>query len=213
MKARRRALLVAVALGLGLILAAVLGLKAAGHYLLVADPVEASDAILVLDGSTPAREVESAMLYRRGLAPVVVLSLPYDPLAEARRLAAEPSPQERAAQTLRRLGVPAPATVRLTQMVDNSRQELAAHFAHARAQGWRRVIIVTSPPHTRRVRVIWNARYQAQVAALVHPTPYEGFDPDRWWRSSRSLEGGFYELAAIANFLIGSPLPTYDRGE
>lgn len=102
---------------------------------------------------------------------------------------------------------------KLDRLVRNTRQELAAHFTHAQARGWRRVIIVTSPSHTRRVRLIWNGGYQAEVAALVHPTPYERFEPDRWWRSTRSLETGLYELAAIANFLIGSPVPTYGRAE
>jgi uncharacterized SAM-binding protein YcdF (DUF218 family) len=213
MKARRRVLL-AAALALGVVvLATALGLPATGRYLVVADPVEASDAILVMDGPPPTRDVAAAMLYRRGLAPVVVLSLPRDPVAEARRLAGQPSPQERAAQTLRHLGVPAAAIVKLDRVVDNTREELAAHFAHARARGWRRVIIVTSPSHTRRVRLIWNRGYQGEVAALVHPSRYEGFDPDRWWRSTRSLETGLYELAAIANFVIGSPLRTYDRKE
>jgi hypothetical protein len=72
----RRTLLVAVALAVGVVvLATVLGLRVTGRYLLVADPVEASDAILVMDGPPPARDVEAAMLYRRALAPLVVLSL------------------------------------------------------------------------------------------------------------------------------------------
>jgi uncharacterized SAM-binding protein YcdF (DUF218 family) len=214
MNRRRRVLLIAVALGLGVaVLAALLVPKALGRYLLVDDHVEPSDAILVMDGSTPPREVGAAMLYRRGLAPLVVLSLGRDPVAEAGRLAGQPSRQERAAQALRNLGVPAAAIVTLDRVVDNTWQELAAHFAHARARAWRRVIIVTSPAHTRRVRLMWNAGYQARLAALVHPTPYEEFDPERWWRSTRSLETGLYELAAIANFWIGSPLPTYGRAE
>jgi uncharacterized SAM-binding protein YcdF (DUF218 family) len=215
MKVPRRVLLAAAAaLALGVaVLATALGLKAFGHYLLAADTLAASDAILVLDGPAPTRDVAAAMLYRKGLAPVVALSLPRDPVAEARRLAGLPSPQERAAQTLRHLGVPATAIVKLDRVVDNTRQELAAHFDHARARGWRRVIIVTSPSHTRRVRLIWNRGYQADVAALVHASPYDGFDPDRWWRSTRSLETGLYELAAITNLILGSPLPTYDGSE
>jgi uncharacterized SAM-binding protein YcdF (DUF218 family) len=213
MLSHRRVLPAVVALGFGAMLAAVLGLRLTGRYLVVADPLEASDAILVLDGQPFTREVEAAMLYRKGLAPVVVLSMPRDPVPEARRLAGEPLPQERAVRALRHLGVPAAAIVTLDKVVDNTRQELAAYFAHARARGWRRVIIVTSPSHTRRVRLMWNGRYEAEVAAFVHPTPYETFDADRWWRSSRSLELGLYEVAAIVNFIVGSPLPTYDRRE
>jgi uncharacterized SAM-binding protein YcdF (DUF218 family) len=191
----------------------VLGVQAVGPFLVVADRVEPSDAIIVLEGGTPAREVEAAALYRRGLASVVVLALARDPTPVARQLAGEPVLQERAARALQYAGVPRQAIVRLERQVDNTAQELQVDFEHARARGFRRVILVTSPQHTRRVRVVWNARYQARIPALVHPTPYEPFDPGRWWRSRRYLEDSLHELAAIAHFLLGSPLPTFDRRE
>lgn len=191
----------------------VLGAQAVGPFLVVADRVEPSDAIIVLEGGTPAREVEAATLYRRGLAPVVVLALARDPTPVARHLAGEPVLQERAARALQYAGVPRQAIVRLERQVDNTAQELQVDFEHARARGFRRVILVTSPQHTRRVRVVWNARYQARIPAFVHPTPYEPFDPGRWWRSRRYLEASLHELAAIAHFLLGSPLPTFDRRE
>ena len=108
-------------------------------------------------------------------------------------------------------GVPRQAVARLDRVVVNTDEELGADFDYARAQGFRRVILVTSPQHTRRVRMIWDASYQATLPALVHPTPFEEFDAARWWRSSRSMEKVFYEIAAIAHFLLGRPLPTHDR--
>ncbi|OLC13016.1 MAG: hypothetical protein AUH29_14095 [Candidatus Rokubacteria bacterium 13_1_40CM_69_27] len=191
----------------------VLGVRAVGPFLVVADRLEPSDAIIVLEGGTPAREVEAAVLYRRELAPVVVLALARDPFPVARQLAGEPILQERAARALEYAGVPRHAIVRLERQAENTAQELQVDFEHARARGFRRVILVTSPQHTRRVRVIWNARYQARIPALVHPTLYEPFVPGRWWRSRRSLEEGLHELVAIAHFFIGSPLPTFDRGD
>jgi uncharacterized SAM-binding protein YcdF (DUF218 family) len=193
------------------IVAVVIGVPALGRYLVVDDPLEPSDAIFVLEGGTPAREVEAAALYRRGLAPRVVLSRARDPVAEARRLAGEPTPQERSARAVEHAGVPAAAVVKLERVVDNTEQELAADFEYGRAHGFRRVIFVTSPSHTRRVRLIWDARYQSRLPARVTPTSYERFDARRWWRSRQTLEEGLHELVGIAHFFIGSPLPTYDR--
>jgi uncharacterized SAM-binding protein YcdF (DUF218 family) len=205
----RALLLLLVGLGLLVGLAAI-GVRSAGRYLVVADPLAPSDGIFVLAGKTPARELEAAMLYRRRLAPWVVLTRARDPLPLARQLAGEPTPQERAARALRYAGVPAEAIVQLTPVVENTEQELAVQFAYARAQGFRRVILVSSPAHTRRVRVIWNARHQAAIPALVHPTSFERYDPDRWWRSRNWLEDGLHELIGIAHFLVGSPLPSHE---
>lgn len=212
MKPRRRRLrLLLLALVAGAF-AAVFGLPQLGRYLVVADELVPSDAIFVLEGGTPARELEAAALYRAGVAPRVVLTLARDPLEVPHRLAGEPNPQERAARVLAHIGVPAAAIVQLDRVVENTVQELAADFEYAQSRGFRAVVLVTSPPHTRRVRVIWNSRFESRMPARIRPTRYEEFDARRWWRSRRWLEDGLHELVGIAHFMIGSPLPTFDRG-
>ncbi|MGH7308120.1 MAG: YdcF family protein [Candidatus Rokuibacteriota bacterium] len=208
---RGRATLILGLAGLLICLLLALGIRRAGSYLLVVDRLEPSDAIFVLAGTGPTRLVEAATLYHRGLAPLVVVSLPPDTSRAARELAGEPGPQERALRALTHAGVPGQAVARLNRVVENTDEELAVDFDYARAQGYRRVILVTSPQHTRRVRMIWDAYYQARLSALVHPTSFEDFDAARWWSSSRSLEKVFYEFAAIAHFWLGRPLPTHDR--
>src|SRR3989442_12822085 len=122
----RRAVLLGLAAVLSLFIPS--GIKATGLYLVVADRLAPADAIYVLEGMTPAREVEAAILYRRRLAPRVVLALARDPTPIARRLAGEPTLQERAARVLTRMGVPARAIVRLSHPVENTEQELATDF-------------------------------------------------------------------------------------
>lgn len=185
-----------------------------GAWLVVTDPLARSDAIVVLDGLTPLRELEAAALFREGWAPRIVLSLARSPIPEAaRRLAGDPTPQERATRVLIRHNVPDSAIVRLDRPVENTLGELTADFEYARAHGFRRVIIVSSPYHMRRVRIIWNARFEREVPALVRPTRYEPADPTRWWRAGRSLEEALHETAGIIHFFIGTPIPTFDPGE
>lgn len=59
--------------------------------------------------------------------------------------------------------------------------------------------------------MIWDTRAPA-VTALVYPTSYETFDARRWWRSRHGVEAMIHELGGIANFKLGSPLPTFDEG-
>jgi uncharacterized SAM-binding protein YcdF (DUF218 family) len=183
-----------------------------GPWLVVDEPLMASDAIFVTHGVTPHRELEGAALFLEGWAPRVALTRARDTLpAAVRRLAGEPEPQERSARVLARRGVPDGAIVKLDRVVDNTEQELEADFEHARRHGWRRVIVVSSPYHTRRIRVIWNARFQRDVPAIVRATRYEPVDPSRWWRSGRALEDVAHEVLGIVNFRLGSPIPTFDR--
>src|SRR2546426_1066615 len=167
-----------------------LGIPALGAALVVTDALQPSDAIFVLDGGTPVRELEAASLYRLGYAPRVVVARGRDAISVARQVSGEPSRQERAVRVLRHVGVPEAAVVTLSQEVDNTVQELAADFAFATKQGLRRVILVTSANHTRRVRVIWNSRYERRIPALVYPTSWEAYDARRWWASrSRQRRG------------------------
>ena len=184
-----------------------------GPWLVVDEPLARSDVIFVTDGKTPQRELEGAALFLEGWTPRVALTLPRDTISEdVRRLAGEPSQQEHAFQILRRRGVPEAAIVRLERIVDNTEQELRADFDYARAQGFRRVIIVSSPYHTRRIRVIWLSRFEAEVPAIVRVTRYGTVDPARWWRSRAHLEEVAHEVFGITNFRLGSPIPTFDRG-
>jgi uncharacterized SAM-binding protein YcdF (DUF218 family) len=206
-----------VALGAGALLVLVITVVTSGRlgpWLVVNEPLARSDVIFVTDGQTPQRELEGAALFLEGWAPRVALTLPRDPVTEeVRRLAGEPPPQELASRILRRRGVPDAAIVRLDRTVENTREELQADFDYARVHGFRRVIIVSSPYHTRRIRVIWGSRFAGDIPAVVRVTRYEPVDPARWWRSRRSLEAIAHEVFGIANFLVGSPIPTFDRGE
>src|SRR5712691_12710885 len=176
-----------VALGLVTLVLVVAGLMTArglGSWLVVNEPLARSDVIFVTDGQTPQRELEGAALFQEGWAPRVALTLPRERTSEdVRRLAGEPAQQEHSSQILRKRGVPEAAIVRLERMVDNTEQELQTDFDYARAQGFRRVIIVSSPYHTRRIRVIWRSRFEAEIPAVVRVTCYEPVDPARWWRS------------------------------
>lgn len=191
-----------------------LALRETGKWLIRVDPLARADAIFVLDGMTPHRELEAVMLYREGWAPRVVLSRPRSDITdEMRRVFDLPQPREGLVRLLLRSGVPASAIAVLDPTVDNTLQELHADFEYARAHGFRRVILVSSPYHTRRIRLIWGSRFEREIPAVVRATRYEPVDPTRWWRSRRSIQDVGHELAAIIHFYIGSPIPTFDPGK
>ena len=201
-----------VVCGLLPVVVAVAATRWLGPWLVVAEPLQHGDVIFVTDGQTPQRELEGAALFLEGWAPRVALTMPRNTLSEdVRRLAGERPPQDRSSAVLRRRGVPNAAIVRSDRVVDNTLQELQADFDYARAHGFQRVIIVSSPYHTRRIRLIWSSRFEREIPAVVRATRYESVDPARWWRSRRPLEDVAHEVFGITNFLLGTPIPTFDR--
>jgi uncharacterized SAM-binding protein YcdF (DUF218 family) len=208
----RRFLVVLALCVLALVVGDLLAARAVGPWLVAVDPLVKSDAILVLDGKTPHRELEAVMLFRAGWAPRLIISRPRSDFPEeARREFALAPQQDGVLRLLRDAGVPQTAIVRLDRIVDNTLQELEVAFDYARGQGFRRIIIVSSAFHTRRIRLIWRTRFQRELPAVIRTTRYEVVDPTRWWRSRRSIEDVTHEIAAIAHFFLGSPIPTFDR--
>jgi len=180
----RSAILYAVLTGAG----ALFLLAAVGRFLVVDDPLEPADAIVVL-AARESRARGAAALYQRGLAPRVVLA----------RVSSRHDAQ---ARVLRTAGVPATAIAQLGRVTENTRDELQAEFEYAQAQGFRRIILVTSPYHTRRVALIWRNTARGRMPALVHATPYERFQPYLWWTSTTHLRYGLHELGGIVQVLL-----------
>ena len=196
-------------LGAALLFAPLL-LRAAGRFLVVADPLEVSDAIVVMSGEIPFRQIEAARLFNRGLAPQVVLTCENESTKhrKLREIGLEPPDRrELARMVLERLSVPHGSIRLLRDPARDTVDELAAVHRFASQEGLRRIIIVSSPDHMRRIRLVWRRRVASEVEARLHPAPEEdGFDPDRWWTSRVGAEYFVHEYFGMLNFLLGSPL-------
>jgi uncharacterized SAM-binding protein YcdF (DUF218 family) len=171
----------------------------------IEDALAESDAIVVVAGGTPFRERGAADLYRQGWAPRVLISRPTNPASvetlvalEVRRL--DLQAESRAA--LVRFGVPAGAIVALTEPVRITEDELALVKREARARDWRRVILVSTPEHTRRVKTIWYRGGNGDVEVIVRGSPY-GRSEGAWWRDRRQAETILHEYLGLAAIYLG----------
>jgi uncharacterized SAM-binding protein YcdF (DUF218 family) len=59
-----------------LLVGGVVAFRSVGYWLIVEDPLQSADAIVVLSGGLPFRAVEAARLYRAGYAPEVWITKP-----------------------------------------------------------------------------------------------------------------------------------------
>ena len=207
--ARRRRFLIALVLILGAaILALILHrplLRAAGRALVVQDERRPADAIVVVAGSTPGREERAATLFREGWAPRVVVSRQFMPRRAQRLVGMGIRPLDFQGESVRALelfGVPRSAIITLPEPVEITETEVRTVVAEARAHGWRRVTLVTTALHARRVKLIWGREAGSTIEAGMAVVHNECSAEDGWWRRRRCSEAVLHEyLGLLALYL------------
>ena len=208
-RARRR-LAVAALLAAALVVLALAAhrpaLRLIGRALVVEDALAPADAVVIVAGGIPTHEATAAGLYTRGWAPLVVLSNNFTPdrvreliALGVRRL----DYQGESRLVLEKHGVPPDAIVALSILVKTTEAELRLVAEAARARGWRRVILVTSPRHSRRVKLVWTREASVGVEGLVALVKEDDFAADGWWRKGRQAEAVLHEYLGLAAVYLG----------
>ena len=204
----RRALArVCAALALALVLGTAAFVPFAGRFLIRDDPPEPVDAIFVLAGARVDRWLESVELYREQRAPHVVLS-PGPMRKPERDLRARgirlPTEADIARDAMLQLGVPADAIAILPAEVDNTAHEAEAFRRLVEQRRWQRVMIVTSPYHTRRARLAFRREFKGSpVRVLIRASRFDDADPAHWWRHRADIRMVSSELQKLVMYALG----------
>jgi uncharacterized SAM-binding protein YcdF (DUF218 family) len=166
-------------------------LRLAGESWVVEDPLQQSDALLLLsdDNFFADRATRASELYRQKLAPVVV--------ASGRRLRPSAGIAELMEHDLIERGVPKERIIRFPHDADNTREEAQALRALVVEKSWHSVIVVTSNYHTRRARYIFQRVFPESVSVRVASARDGEFDPEHWWENRKSLKDFTREVAAM----------------
>jgi hypothetical protein len=104
---------------------------------------------------------------------------------------------------LEKHGVPARAIVALPSPVKTTEAELKLVGEAAHAHGWRRVILVTSPQHSRRVKLVWRREAPSSIEGLVRVVPGDDFLDGDWWRKRRQAETVLHEYLGLTAIYLG----------
>jgi uncharacterized SAM-binding protein YcdF (DUF218 family) len=166
-------------------------LRLAGESWVVEDPLQQSDALLLLsdDNFFADRATRASELYRQKLAPIVV--------ASGRRLRPSAGVAELMEHDLIERGIPKDRIIRFPQDADNTREEALALRTLVTEKKWRSVIVVTSNYHTRRARYIFQRVFPESITVRVASARDGGFDPEHWWENRKSLKAFIQELVSM----------------
>jgi uncharacterized SAM-binding protein YcdF (DUF218 family) len=178
-----------------------------GRWLVVEDPLEHSDAIVVLSGRLPERAVEASRVFVAGYAEQVWISPPVTPVDELKAMKiaylGEDFYNEK---VLIAKGVPADDIRILEHPNANTEAEVRQVAEDLRDMNLHSVIIVTSKAHTRRVRTIWTKLVGSDPRLIVRYAQDDPFDGAHWWRHTQDGLDVVRETLGLLNAWAGFPL-------
>jgi uncharacterized SAM-binding protein YcdF (DUF218 family) len=199
--------------GFALTLIAGLAIGTAGFWLPPNQKeIQPADIIVVLSGGLE-RSLYAADLYHQGYAKAVWISRPADSpgtLNLADYGLVIPREEEIHRRILVKKSV-AEKDIDFFGTHSMSTAEEARALQEKIGTGTKRIIIVTSPAHTLRARMIFGAALNGtNVAIQVVATPYEHFDR-LWWRDQNSARMVVLECAKIFYYLAGGRFVSHPR--
>jgi len=170
-------------------------LNALANHLIVRDRLAPADVILVLAGDNNGeRAAAGIQLFKQGYAPRLLMS--GGPLAW--HLTAAGWMREQAVAA----GVPA-AAVLLQAKSHSTIEDARFSLPIVRARGFRSVILVTSPYHTRRAAAVFKKLFRsAGIRVMVYPAEPSDFNPHDWWRRHEDTQYVVWEYVSRALYLL-----------
>ena len=186
------ALLAALVLGRGLWLPLV------GRVLVVSEPLQRTDAIVPLAGERD-RVAYAAEVFAQGYASwFVATDMPHQ----------VPGIQDSYADLVRqeavRHGVPAERILSVSATAQTTVQEAVAVRELCLQRGWRSLIAVTSPYHTRRARLVLSDAFRdTGITVIVHPVGNHWYAPGTWWKTRDGLRETWTELLKLTLYVVG----------
>ena len=181
---------------------ALAGLSVAADWLFNPDQPEKSDAIIILAGD-PARAFHAADLYSRGFARKIYISrairLPGHRLLDEIGVAF-PRYEEIDRQVLMKKGVPE-GDIFILAGASSSTADEAVNVAKLFERWGARLLLVTSPHHVRRARMVFGDLLPKAELRVV-ATPYEAL-PSQWWKNQDAARNVVLELAKILFYFAG----------
>jgi uncharacterized SAM-binding protein YcdF (DUF218 family) len=181
-------------------------LTAIGRYLVMEHPPEKSDLIVCMGGGNIERGLAAADAYKKGLAPNIYISR--EKLPDGYGLLEEkgikyPEEGDLLERLLLDLGVPESAIIRGDLEIDNSWDEAGLIREEVEKRGFKSIIIITSPTHSRRSWLTFRKVFEGtDVRVQSLPSRYSGFSVKGWWNDRGYLRDVLIEYEKLLYYKL-----------
>ena len=185
-----------------------LWLPPVGNFLLVPDELSQADCIVALRGDEFFRLQKAVALQKKGLAPVIVVSVvpatgqPYDLFRKISGL--ENENEEGLTRKMFQYFGTDPAAVSFTgKEVTSTFEEAVATRDFLQKSGFHSLLLVTSTYHMRRALLIFDRVFKGTGIRIYHVTAANAlYHPEHWWKQERDVRRVAEEYVSIPfNFI------------
>jgi uncharacterized SAM-binding protein YcdF (DUF218 family) len=173
------------------------GISKAGYWLEAPGRApERANAIVVLGGDDGDRALRAQALYHEGFAPIIVLT------GLEKGKSAPPARLTWRADVLAANGVPRSA-LRFEVQSRNSYEEASNVLLLMQKQKWQSVIVVSDPPHMRRLAWTWARVFKGSgLHYVLVSSVAEWSTPGDWWRDEQSGAFVIMEYIKLAYYMV-----------
>jgi uncharacterized SAM-binding protein YcdF (DUF218 family) len=177
-----------------------------GRYLVIENTPEKSDLIVCMAGGNIERGLATADAYKEGLSSNIYISK--EKLPDGYKLLEEkgidyPEEGELLEGLLLDLGVPESAIIRGNLEADNSWDEARLIRDEVDKRGFKSIIIITSPTHSRRSWLTFRKVFEGtNVRVLSLSSKYSGFRPEGWWKDRSYLRDVLIEYEKLIYYIL-----------
>jgi len=181
-----------------LVAACIVAVFQAGYFLETpSQQPEKADLIVALGGDNGSRIRKAAELFNQGLAPYVLLTGMEGAPAKTRSYYLDWR-----TRFLVERGIP-DNTLMFDALSTNSWEEAVNTLRLMQARGWHRVLVVSDPPHLRRLAWVWGKVYEGSGKEYrLIAAPLEGWNPGRWWENDNSAQYVLKEVIKLAYYKV-----------
>ena len=204
---RKRALRIGLTIAALLVAAGALTFVRLGTFLAREQPLAKADAIFVFAGTLAERPLEAVDLFREGYAPRVVVTratIDQATFQLEKRGLRIPTQDDLSREVLLQLGVPPASLVSPSFVHDNTAEETRTLRELALQHRWRRVILVSSKYHLRRVGLAARRSLRGtDVEVILRGSRYDESVPGRWWTRRRDVRWVASEVPKLVAYAVG----------
>lgn len=192
------AILIIVALLLAIVITHSLWLEAIAKFLIVNDQISKADVIVVLGGGESERVHNGVKLYNSGYGKHIIFTG-----MEFKLPGLSTTWPQLAKQEAISLGIPEDAII-LEERPTSTYEDAVYIKENMLANGLNSAIVVTSPHHTRRARMVFRKVFKGEKDLSIKVTPVEGgdFQVKKWWTREDELVGVVNEYCKFFLYLF-----------
>jgi uncharacterized SAM-binding protein YcdF (DUF218 family) len=168
-----------------------------GSILIVANPLQKADAIVVLSGGDENRIQEAIKLYEEKYSDTIILT---ETGAFLEKFNAEYSKEQRL--ILLNAGIPSGAIKITPRTASSTRDEAKDVRDLVQSLDALKLIIVTDPYHTLRTSMIWDEVFtNTGIKIIVRPVRNSWYRSTTWWLSPVGWENTVSEYLKLASYI------------